>query len=333
MNQHYSTRIARLSTSKVSRSSSRPPLPLRVRLVRNLPVYLGLAPFFIILIAFVVVPMVYGLVMSFTDWSVSSRKGITFVGFDNYAYILGGEGLASTRFIKSLLNLAIYVPITVAIGLTVALGLALIVTNLSKGTYSFLRSSYFVPTVLPLFLCVGIWSWLMNSDSGLIASNLAKIGIGVDVNWVNTAGWAIAMVILIDVWHAVGFNFIIFSTGMQDISQDLYDAADLDGANVFQKMMRITIPMLEPIIFFVIVYSFISALQVYDIPQILTNGTDPNQVGGPNQVMLFPVMEMVRNVRGGGMSGLGRAAAEGTILMFIVMAVTFVIFRVRRKRV
>lgn len=297
------------------------------------PIYLGLLPFFALLIGFVVAPMVYGLVMSFTDWSVATRRKLTFVGLDNYFYVLGGEGLTSTRFFKALTNLAIYVPITVAIGLAVALATALIASSLPKRLYAFVRASYFVPTVLPLFLCVGIWQWLMNADGGLVAANLARIGIGEGVNWVNTAGWAIAMVIMIDIWHSVGFNFIIFSTGIQDISPDIYDAADLDGASAFQKMTRITIPMLEPIIFFVITYSLISALQVYDIPQILTAGTDPNQVGGPNQVMLFPVMEMVRNVKSGGEAGLARASAQGTILMLIIGLVTFVSFRLRRRRV
>ncbi|MDQ1053836.1 multiple sugar transport system permease protein [Arthrobacter sp. SORGH_AS 212] len=325
-------------TDRASRRSRNAPapirrLPLKTRLARSLPIYIGLAPFFILLIVFVGAPMVYGLAMSFTDWSVSSRSTLHFVGLENYLYILSGEGLGSTRFLKSLLNLAIYVPVTVAIGLGVSLGLALIVHNLPRRFQSFLRSGFFVPTAIPLFLCVGIWLWLMDSDNGLVASSLAKLGIGVDVNWVNTAGWAIALIIFIDIWHSVGFNFVIFSTGMQEISEDLYEAADLDGANVFQKMMRITIPMMEPIIFFVITYSLISALQVYDIPQILTSGSDPNSVGGPNQVMLFPVMEMVRNVRIGGEAALGRAAAEGVILMVIIIAVTFIMFKLRRKKV
>lgn len=298
-----------------------------------LPVYLGLLPFFGLLIVFVVVPMVYGIAMSFTDWSISSRGRIRFVGLENYAYILSGEGRTSTRFLKSLVNLAIYVPITVVVGLAISLALALILNNLPGRLYRGLRAGYFVPTVMPLFLAVGVWLWLMNPDTGLVAASLAKFGIGTGINWVYTAGYAIAMVVIIDIWHSVGFNFIIFSTGMQDISQDLYDAADIDGANVFQKMTRITIPMIEPIIFFVITYSFISALQVYDIPQILTSGSQPNEVGGPDQVMLFPVMEMVRNVKTGSEAGLARAAAEGTILMVIIMTVTFVLFRLRRKRV
>jgi multiple sugar transport system permease protein len=319
--------------------ASAPPRPARrgagrrSRLRKQLPVYLGLAPYFVLMALFVGTPMVYGLAMSFTDWSLSSRGDINFVGLQNYAYVLGGDGLTSERFYQSLVNLAIYVPITVAVGLVVALALALIATALPPRLYAFLRAAYFVPTVLPLFLCVGIWQWLMNSESGLVASNLAKLGVGDGVNWVNTAGWAIAVVVLIDVWHAVGFNFIILSTGMQDISQDVYEAAEIDGANVFQRMTRITVPMLEPIIFFVVTYSLITALQVYDIPQILTSGGAPDEVGGPDQVMLFPVMEMVRNVHSGNELGLARAAAEGTVLMILIVVVTYVLFKLRRRRV
>jgi multiple sugar transport system permease protein len=297
-----------------------------------LPIYLGLAPFLILLTVFTLAPMAYGLAMSFTDWSLTSRAGIHFVGLENYQYIMSGDSLTGQRFFTSLINLAIYVPITVAIGLTVALFMALVATNLPPGMFGWVRTSYIVPTVMPLFLCVGVWSWLMNSDGGLVANALASIGIGSDVNWVTSAGWAIAIVVLIDVWHSVGFNFIIFSTGIQEISPELYDAADVDGASVFQKMRAVTIPLLEPILFFVVIYSFVSALQVYDIPQILTAGTDPNAVGGPNQVMLFPVMEIVRNVRVGSQSGLARAAAEGTILMVVIAIVTFVLFALRRKR-
>jgi multiple sugar transport system permease protein len=294
--------------------------------------YVGLAPFFILLAVFVLAPMIYGLAMSFTDWSVSSRRGIHFTGIANYKYILSGEGTTSIRFLKSLLNLAVYVPITVVLGLGLSLALALIVHNLPSPLYKFFRSAYFVPTALPLFLCTGIWRWFMSSDTGLVAGFFAKLGIGAGINWINTPGYAIAMIILIDIWNSVGFNFIIFSTGMQDISPELYEAADIDGASVFQKMTKITIPMLEPIIFFVIIYSFISALQVYDIPFILTSGADINNVGGPGQIALFPVMEMVRNIYIGSASGLGRAAAEGVLLMLIIIAITIVQFRLRRKK-
>ena len=312
-------------------------LPLGQRLRRGLAKYgvnyLALAPFFVLLVCFILVPIIHGMSMSFTDWSTSSKGEVNFVGLENYTNIFSGKGSASKRYITSLRNLLIYVPITVTIGLTIALALALIVGQFKNKTYSFFRGAYFFPTVLPLFLCAGIWQWYMASDTGLIASNLAKLGIGVNTIWKDTPGYAIALVILIDIWNSVGLNFVIFSTGIQDIPRDLYEAAEIDGASTLDKMLRITIPLLEPILFFVITYSFISALQVYDIPWILTNTTDINAVGGANQVMLFPVMEMVRNVYKGGKSALGRAAAEGVILMAIIMAITVVQYKLRKKKV
>jgi len=298
---------------------------------KSLPSYLGLAPFFALFIMFILVPMAQGIAASFTDWSTRSRNALNFVGLDNYIYLLTSGSSSSRRFLASLKNLLIYVPVTVAIGLTISLILALVVQQFQKRAYRFFRGAFFVPTVLPLFLCTGIWQWFMNSDVGIIASNLAKIGIGRNIIWTQMPGYAIALCVIIDVWHAVGFNFVILSAGIQDIPKDYYDAAEIDGASTFQQMRSITLPLLEPILFFVITYAFISALQVYDIPWILTNDTNLNSVGGPGQVMLFPVMEMVRNIYSGDASGLGRATAEGVMLMFLIMIVTVIQFRLRKK--
>jgi len=271
--------------------------------------------------------------MSFTNWSLSNKESINFVGFENYLYILSGDTISSIRFIKSIKNLAIYVPVTVTVGISISLGLALIVSHIQQRLYKIFRGIYFIPTVLPLFLVTGIWQWFMAPETGLVASNLAKIGIGRDVIWTQEPGYAIAMVVLIDVWNSVGFNFIIFSTGILSVSPEIFEAAEIDGASALQKMIYITIPLIEPTIFFVTAYSFISALQVYDIPWILTATADINAAGGQGQVMLFPVMEMVRNIYSGGKSALGRAAAEGVILMFIISLVTFIQFISRRKTV
>ena len=293
--------------------------------------YLGLLPFFALLTVFVVVPIITGIWRSFTDWSMSSRSEIHFVGFDNYKYLLAGEGTTSKRFIKSLGNMAIYVPITVLIGIGISLILALIVTQLHDRLYKFFRGVYYVPTVIPVFLCVAIWQWFMTTDTGIVASLLAKLGIGAGVTWAETKGYALAEVIIIDVWNMIGFNFLIILAGMKDISPELYEAADIDGASTIQKMKNITIPLLEPVLFFVITYAFISAIQVYDIPWILSGYDDMNAVGGPDQVMLFPVMEMVRNVYNGGASGLGRACAMGVMLMVVIMVITAIQFKARKK--
>ena len=293
--------------------------------------YLGLLPFFALLVIFIVIPIITGIYRSFTDWSMSSRNEINFVGLENYKYLLAGEGTTSKRFIKSLGNMAIYVPITVVISIGIALVLALIVTQLNDKLYKFYRSVYYVPTVIPVFLCVAIWQWFMTTDTGLVTSLLSQIGIGAGVTWAETKGYALAEVIIIDVWNMIGFNFLIILAGMKDISPELYEAADIDGATTIQKMKNITIPMLEPVLFFVITYAFICAIQVYDIPWILSGYDDMNAVGGPDQVMLFPVMEMVRNVYNGGAYGLGRACAMGVLLMLIIMVITAIQFKGRKK--
>ncbi|BAK97413.1 putative sugar ABC transporter permease protein [Oscillibacter valericigenes Sjm18-20] len=293
--------------------------------------YLGLLPFFVLFVVFVLYPFFYGIVMSFTDWSVSSRGNVNFVGLENYKYVLSGVGTSSVRFLASLKNLLIYVPLTLLIGLTLSLVLALILSQIKRG-YSFFRGAWFAPYVLPLFICAGIWQWFMTTNTGLVASFFAKLGIGVGVDWSSTAIYAIFLVIFIDVWNSVGFNFVMISAGMKDISPELYEAAELDGASTIQKMRYITIPMLEPILFVVITYGFVSALQVYDIPWILSGTGDYNNIGGPGQCMLFPVMEMVRNIYLGANSGLGRATAEGVILMIFIMLITLVQFKVRKKR-
>ena len=294
--------------------------------------YLGLLPFFALFSVFVLYPFFYGIAMSFTDWAVNSNGKINFVGLKNYQFILSGEGTSSVRFLTSLKNLLIYVPVTLLIGITLALILALMLSQIKRG-YSFFRGAWFAPYVLPLFICAGIWQWFMTTNSGLVSNFFASIGIGVGVDWANTPIYAIFMVVFIDVWNSVGFNFVIISAGMKDISPELYEAAELDGASTFQKMRYITVPLLEPILFVVITYGFISALQVYDVPWILSGTGDYNNIGGAGQCMLFPVMEMVRNVYLGTASGLGRASTEGVLLMLVIIVITLLQFKLRKRNV
>jgi multiple sugar transport system permease protein len=294
--------------------------------------YLGLLPYFLLFLIFIFLPMIQGISMSFTDWSTRIRGGLHFTGLENYRYLLFSDGVSARNFQKAIKNIIIYVFFTVPIGLSIALALALIVNQFNNRLYAFFRGAFFIPTALPLFLATGIWMWFMSADVGLIASLLAKISIGRGIVWRNTPGYAIALCVIIDVWHAVGFNMVILSAGIRNISREYYEAAELDGASVFQGIRFITIPLLEPIIFVVTVNAFISALQVYDIPWILS-ATDVDTAGGPNQVMLFPVMEMVRNIYSGGASALGRASAEGFMLMLVIMAITVFQFRMRKKRI
>ena len=275
--------------------------------------------------------MIYGIVMSFSSWSININDPVNFVGLDNYKRLLIGDGLSAYRFKKSMANLFFYILFTIPIGIFVAVAIALVVDSFSKTTYRFFRGVFFLPTAVPLFLGAGVWLWLFTADAGFVSVMLGKLGIGSGVIWKNSKGYAIAMCVIVDVWRSVGFNMVLLTAGMKGIAREYYEAARVDGASVFQIMRKITLPLIEPILFFIVVNGFISALQVYDVPWILSSTGTVGTTGGPNQVMLFPVMDMVTKVYAGGKANLGRACAEGVLLLLLILAITIAQLLFRRK--
>lgn len=284
--------------------------------------YLGLAPFIIFFGVFILWPMLYGLVMSFFDWSTRTNAALSFVGLENFKTILSQETQQGARFITSLKNLALFVVLVVPLNLLFATLLSLIVNQFRGRLHNFLRGAFFMPYVVPFFLATGVWLWLMSADTGLVAVLLAKIGIGEGVTWRLTPGYFTALLIIIDLWRAIGFNMIILTAGMKNIPRDLYEAATVDGASTFQQWIHITLPMLEPVLFFVIVNCFIGAIQTYDIPWVLSNSSAVGVIGGKGAFASYPVMEIVGNVYSGKAGNLGRACAEGFVLMAIIFAIT-----------
>ena len=224
--------------------------------------YVGIAPFFALFFAFIAVPLVQGIAMSFTDWSTRLRGGTHFTGLENYIYLFTSGGTSSTRFLKSLKNLAIYVPTTILIGMSMALLLALLVSQYRGRFYSFLRGTFYIPTVLPLYLCAGIWQWYLNGEGGLVASMLSSVGIGRNINWIYTSGYAIAVCVIVDVWHATGFNFVILSAVIQNISPEYYEASEIDGASIWNKIWHIDIPGILPTILIILILDSGSILSV-----------------------------------------------------------------------
>lgn len=282
--------------------------------------YLMLLPFFTLFLIFVLYPIFYGIYISFHNWD--SVHPPTFIGINNFINILKSES-----FLKAFGNLLKYVSITIPLNVVVAFGLALLV-NSYKGFWSkLLRSLYFLPTMLPLFLGASVWRWLYAPDVGFINTILSHLGIE-KVLWLTDPNVMIFSLIIVDVWISAGFNMIILLAGMQDIPQDYYEAAKMDGANFFQETRYITIPQLEPVFFLVITYGFISALQVFDAPWILSSSMY-TIYGGPQQGLLFPVMDIMGRAFGG--LKFGQAAAYGIILTIFILLVTLIQFSYRRK--
>lgn len=284
--------------------------------------YLGLAPFFLMFIVFILWPMVYGMSMAFTNWTTKAGSVPQFVGLENFLTVLSVETQNGRRFITSLKNLSMFVVLVVPLNLLFATMISLVINQFQGRMHNFLRGAYFMPYVAPFFLATGVWLWLMSANSGLVAVLLAKLGIGEGIPWRITPGYFTALLLIIDLWRAIGFNMIILTAGMKNIPGELYEAAMIDGATTVQQWRRITLPMLEPVLFFVIVNCFIGAIQTYDIPWVLSNSSAVGVIGGKSAFASYPVMEIVGNVYSGKDGNLGRACAQGLILMLIIFVIT-----------
>ena len=285
-------------------------------LLKNKSHYLMLAPFFILFFLFFLYPIGYGIYTSFLKWD-----GITepaFIGLKNYQIVLQGKST-----IRAYSNLFTYVFITVPLCILTAFVLALVVQHIGKRAGNVLKSIYFLPAVIPTYLAASIWRWILASDIGLLNSLLTKLGL-YQVNFLTDPDVMIFSLIIVDVWCSAGFNMLILLAGLNDIPDQYYDAAKVDGANKFQEIIHITIPQLFPSLFFVVTYGFISALQVFEVPWILTSSSYM-EYGGIKNGLLFPVMDMLGSLK------FGQSAAYGIVLTLVILIFTAVQFFLRRK--
>jgi multiple sugar transport system permease protein len=271
-------------------------------------------------IVFFVYPIIYGIYTSFYKWD-----GIhipEFVGLDNYSKVLNAR--TTKLAYKNIIN---YVLITVPIGMIVSFILAIIIQAMPRKWGNFFKSAYFLPSVIPLYLAASVWKWILAADVGLVNVLFSKIGLQ-QVAWLTDPKYMLYSLIIVDVWVSAGFNMIIMIAGINDIPESLYDAAKVDGANKFQEIINITIPQLIPTLFFTTTWGFISALQVFEAPWILTGSTYMSY-GGNRNALLFPVMDMLG--KGFGSLKFGQAAAYGVILAFVILFFTSIQFLINKK--
>jgi multiple sugar transport system permease protein len=285
---------------------------------RYLPHYVMIAPFIVLFAAFFLYPILSGLYYSFHSWN--GVKPPEYIGLANYHKII-----ASRDFATAMRNLLTYVAITVPLGILVALGLALLVDNFTGRWANFFRNAYFMPVVLPAFLAATIWRWIYAPNFGLLNMILGWFGMP-SVNFLNDTGTMLYALIAVDVWVSAGFNMVIILAGLKNIPPDLYEAARLDGASKGQQIVHITIPMLRSVLFFVVTYGLISAMQVFDKPWLLT-GSSFTTYGGRRNALLFPVMDMMG--RAFGSVRFGEAAAYGFLLTIAIVTLTAALFLLR----
>lgn len=239
------------------------------------------------------------------------------VGLDNYRRLLFTDDL----FRKILFNTAYYtfgsVPLTIIAGLLLA-----VLVNAPLRGMTLFRTAFFMPVVSSVVAVSLLWQWLYNSDFGLINETLRWLGVRNPPIWLSDPRWAMPALIIMSVWRQAGYNMVIFLAGLQGIPQHLYEAAEIDGANRWQRFWAITLPLLSPTTFFVLVISIIGSFQVFDQALILTNG-------GPADATHTVVMYIYN--QGFQFFKMGYAAAVAWVLFLIIFVLTILQWRYQRR--
>ncbi|ENH96601.1 binding-protein-dependent transporter inner membrane component [Gracilibacillus halophilus YIM-C55.5] len=232
--------------------------------------YFFLFPAVLLFLAFMVYPIIASLILSFQ----TRVEGVyQFSGLDNYIRLF-----SDPIFYKALGNTFIILFVQVPIMLFIALLLAVFLNVKFLRARAFYRVSFFTPAVTSLVAASIIFILLLNTDYGLVNFILASIGLE-KVEWLTNSFWARVSLILVTTWRWAGYNMVILLAGLQNIPNDLYEAASIDGASQIRKFFHITIPQLKPVLLFTFVLSTIGTFQLFDEPYNLTNG-------GPNNATL-----------------------------------------------
>lgn len=226
-------------------------------------------------------------------------------------------------FFKALVNTTYYVILTVPIGLTLALLIALLLNNEIKFK-AFFRTAFFIPFVTSSVAVGLIWKWIYNDDVGLLNYLLTTLGMQ-PVKWLKDAKWTIPTVSIVSIWKSVGYNAMIFLAGLQNIDTFYYEAAEVDGANSVQKFFKITWPLLSPTTFFLLIVSVIGAFKVFQEVFILYDGL-PGPYGNSGMTMVYYVFDLFyRQQR------MGIASAAAYLLFMVILVFTFIQYRVGDK--
>ncbi|MDI3310820.1 MAG: sugar ABC transporter permease [Thermoanaerobacterium sp.] len=263
--------------------------------------YTFVLPFVISISVFIIGPLIYAFIISFKDFSYLNPSSSHWVGFKNYIGLLNDQ-----TFKRALLNTTIYSLFVVPTQLFIALVLALVVDSDIKGK-TFFRVAYYIPTVTSTvgntgFLC-------QDGFSQHPVGNVAHDRAGLNVNF------ALPSIMMMAIWSSVGNYMVIFLAGLQDIPTELYEAAEVDGANKFQRFIKITLPLLRHVVFFNLVVSLIGTFQIFDQAYVVSGGS-----GGPLDATMTVVLDIYKT--GFKDFNMGYASAMAFVLFLIILLLT-----------
>lgn len=287
---------------------------LNGRVIGYLKGYLFLLPSFAGLLTFVLIPILMGFIISFTNYD--GYKKLDFVGLNNYIHMFQDDYV-----LTSLKNNVIYTAVTVPATMIISLLLALALNMGMKGS-TFFRTMIFFPTISSMVAVGIVWSLLFNPVQGPVNQLLMAVGIESPPRWLASTTWALWAIMIVAVWKQAGYYMVIFLSGLQAIPKQLYESAQIDGANSVVRFFKITLPMLSPTTFMVLILSIIGSFQVFDLVSIMTDGGP----GRATNVLVYRIYQ-----EGFEYSKMGYASAIAYFLFLIIFVITLIQFRGQQK--
>jgi multiple sugar transport system permease protein len=273
------------------------------------------SPWFLGFSIFLAYPLLASMYYSFCDYSV--LKPPVWIGMDNYRELMADE-----LFWTALKNTFLFAALTLPASMATAIILAMLLNAKVKGMTIY-RTIFFIPSLVPQVSLAVLWLWVLNGEHGVLNAFLAKIGI-TGPNWLGDPVWSKPSMVVMSVW-GVGNAVLIYLAGLQDVPQQLIEAAELDGANGWQKTKNVTLPMISPVILFNGIMGIIGALQVFTVPFIMF----PN--GTPARSTYFYAMYLFDNAFK--YQKMGYASAMGWIMFVIILLLTLTSLRLSEKHV
>lgn len=303
-----------LNAKATTPATRRPSMSSRQRR-KMLEGYLYLSPWIVGFFFFVGGPILFSVVISLTQYSVLAPP--VFIGLKNYVYAFSGDPLVIPSFGRTFY----YALVSVPIGLSGSLLIALLL-NQNTRPVGVWRTFYFLPTLTPSVALALVWTWLLDPDLGLVNYALSFVHIH-GPRWLADPNWAVPSLIIMALWGSIGgTTMVIFLAGLQQVPQELLEAAQIDGAGRLARAWHVTVPMISPVIFFNLIIGIIAALNVFDTAFVATSG-------GPAYATWFISLQIYtaafRNFE------MGYASALSWLLALVIFAITYVQFRLSGK--
>jgi multiple sugar transport system permease protein len=275
--------------------------------------YLFILPNFLLMLIFTLIPVLFAFGVSMTDWSLLSPP--SFLGLENYINIFK-DPVAKITIKNTLLFTAMSVPLRIILPLLLAVAL-----NQKIRGLAFYRTCYYLPVISASVAISMVFLMILDTNFGLLNKFLITIGLD-PVAWLTSPKTALISIVLVTVWRGLGFNMIIFLAALQEVSEDLYAVADIDGANAIQKFFYLTVPLITPTIFFLVITGIIDSFQSFDLVYNMTDGGPARStylIGYYIWRQAFDYLHM------------GYGAALAYLLFFAILIITILQWVVRKR--